>query len=105
VDLQEIDVRGLETSERRVDSVEDCSTRQARLVNVLGQLTETGHEECREGRITCDKAIALGGDYDLGARNVVLWWSYIRIWSINGIRRAHTFLMNLATMRSDSPFE
>jgi hypothetical protein len=79
MDLQEIDEWGLKTGEGRVDSVEDCSTRKARLVNVLGQLGETGDEERLHGRIMCDKAIALCGNYDLGPRNVVLWSSYIKL--------------------------
>lgn len=66
MDLHEIDVWGLETSERQVGGIEDCSTRQVRLVNILGQLL-------REGKIICDKAMALRGDYDLGARIVVLF--------------------------------
>jgi len=76
MNLQEIDVRGLGTSEGRIDSVGNCSTRQSRLVNVLGQVFEIGLAVCMGGRIIGDEPIALGGDYDLGARNVVLWSSY-----------------------------
>jgi hypothetical protein len=79
VDLQEIDVCGIEAGDGRVDSVEDCSARQTTLVNVLGQLFKIGLKVRLNGRIIDDETIALGGDYDLGAWNVVLWSSYTTI--------------------------
>jgi hypothetical protein len=46
------------------------------LVNVLGQPIEIEPGDRPDGRIIGDETIAFGGDYDLRARNVVLWSSY-----------------------------
>jgi hypothetical protein len=72
VDLQKIDVWSLETGEGRIDGIEDCSTRQAGLVDILGLLIETWCEERANGGIITNETITLCGNDDLMARNVVL---------------------------------
>jgi len=72
VDLQKIDIWRLETCEGRIDGVEDCGPRQARLIYVLRQLVESGRQECSDGGITGDETMALCGKDNLVARNVVL---------------------------------
>jgi hypothetical protein len=78
MDLEEIDVWGLKTCEGRVDCVEDRSTRQARLIDVLGLIFYAWYGERLDGGIIGDETVALCGNDDLVARDIVLWDSCVK---------------------------
>lgn len=78
MDLEEIDVWGLKTCEGRVDRVENRSPRQTRLVDVLGKIFYAWYGVRLDGGIIADETVALCGDDDLVARDIVLWDSRVK---------------------------
>jgi hypothetical protein len=72
VDLEQVDVVGLEPGERRLDLVEDRLARKPGLVHVVALVRQTGHRRCECGRIIGDKEVTLGQERQPVTRDVVL---------------------------------
>lgn len=72
MDLQEVNIRCLQALERRVNLVEDSRTRKARLVHVFLRVLYPGLSHDAYTWVTASNKEALGEDYDLLARDIVL---------------------------------
>jgi hypothetical protein len=68
VDLEEVDVVGVEPLERRVDGVENRGARQPALVHVVGQVADVRVLHVVDGGFFAERAVALGQDDELVAR-------------------------------------
>lgn len=67
VNLKKVDVRSLESSERCLDSIEYCGTRQPGLIDVVSVLLELRVEVRANSGFIGDEAVALGQNKDFGA--------------------------------------
>jgi hypothetical protein len=72
VDLEQVDVVGLEPGERRLDLIEDGLARKPGLVHVVTLVCQTGNRRRECGRIIGDKEVALGQERQPVTRDVVL---------------------------------
>ena len=108
VNLVEVDVRGVEALERTFHSVEDCGAREAHPVGVLPALAQgliLGWREDVVVVVLRGEEKAFGQDDDFVAGDLILFGILAIFWAGRGVKEKCTFSMNLATMRSESPFE
>jgi len=72
VDLKEVDVRELQTLQRRFDSIEYRCTRQARLVDEVSFIPQVWLEDSAHAGIGMDEAVALCEDENFVPRDITL---------------------------------
>ena len=72
VDLEKIEVRGLQARERGVDRVEDGRAREPSLVDVSWLFLELGREVWADAEIVVDEMKAFRRDHDLVTGDLIL---------------------------------
>jgi hypothetical protein len=72
MNLEEIEVRGLQARERGLDRIEDGCTRKSFLVDILRLFVEARYHACADARIVGNETKAFRRNHDLVTRNMML---------------------------------